>query len=150
MSYSIHKNCGETSLGTIQSYISMSNQYDIPLWMGESGENSNQWYYEVFGLLEDNNIGWNFLTHKKVEKISSPFSAIVTDQYQTLINYWSGSGSQPSSAYAEAALISFANSLKLENCISRPGVIASLTDSDFGEVSKLYSIHSFPVFIPAA
>ena len=41
MSYSFHKYWGETSLGTIQSYISMSNQYDIPLWMGESGENSN-------------------------------------------------------------------------------------------------------------
>ncbi len=150
MSYSFHKYWGETSLGTIQSYISMSNQYDIPLWMGESGENSNQWYYEVFGLLEDNNIGWNFWTHKKVEKISSPFSAIVTDQYQTLINYWSGSGSQPSSAYAEAALISFANSLKLENCISRPGVIASLTDPEFGEISKPYSNHSIPGIIPAA
>ena len=45
MSYSFHKYWGETSIGTIQSYISMSNQYDIPLWMGESGENSNHWYY---------------------------------------------------------------------------------------------------------
>lgn len=150
MSYSFHKYWGETSLATIQSYISMSNQYDIPLWMGESGENSNQWYYEVFNLLEENNIGWNFWTHKKVEKISSPFSAVVTPQYQTLIDYWSGNGSQPSSAYAEAALISFANSLKLENCISRPGVLASLTDPDFGEVSKPYSDHSIPGIIPAA
>ena len=121
MSYSFHKYWGETSLATIQSYISMSNQYDIPLWMGESGENSNQWYYEVFNLLEENNIGWNFWTHKKVEKISSPFSAVVTPQYQTLIDYWSGNGSQPSSAYAEAALISFANSLKLAKiAFSRP------------------------------
>ena len=150
MSYSFHKYWGETSLATIQSYISMSNQYDIPLWMGESGENSNQWYYEVFNLLEENNIGWNFWTHKKVEKISSPFSAIVTPQYQTLINYWSGNGSQPSAAYSEAALISFANSLKLENCISRPGVIASLIDPEYGEVSKPYSDHSIPGIIPAA
>ena len=41
MSYSFHKYWGETSLSTIQSYIIMSNQYNIPLWMGESGENSN-------------------------------------------------------------------------------------------------------------
>ena len=150
MSYSFHKYWGETSLSTIQSYISMSGQHNIPLWMGESGENSNQWYYEVFSLLEENNIGWNFWTHKKVEKITSPFSAIVTPQYQTLINYWSGSGSQPSSVYAEAALISLANSLKLENCISLPGVIASLTDPEYGEISKPYSEHSIPGTIPAA
>ena len=149
MSYSFHKYWGETSLGTIQSYISMSNQYDIPLWMGESGENSNHWYYEVFTLLEDNNIGWNFWTHKKVEKISSPFSAVVTPQYQTLINYWSGNGSQPSATYAEAALIGFANSLKLENCDFLPGVIASLTDPEYGEISKPYSTHSIPGIIPA-
>ena len=149
MSYSFHKYWGEYSLGTIQSYISMSNQYDIPLWMGESGENSNHWYYEVFALLEENNIGWNFWTHKKVEKISSPFSAVVTPQYQTLINYWSGNGSQPSAIYAEAALIGFANSLKLENCDILPGVIASLTDPEYGEVSKPYSAHSIPGIIPA-
>ena len=99
--------------------------------------------------MEENNIGWNFWTHKKVEKISSPFSAVVTPQYQTLINYWSGNGSQPSATYAEAALIGFANSLKLENCDFLPGVIASLTDPEYGEISKPYSIHSIPGIIPA-
>ncbi len=150
MSYSFHKYWGETSLATIQSYISMSNQYSIPLWMGESGENSNSWYYEVFvELLEANNIGWNFWTHKKVEKISSPYSAVVTPQYQALINYWSGSGAEPSETYAQAALLTFTNSLKIENCIFQPGVIASLTDPEYGEISKPYSNHSIPGVIPA-
>ena len=150
MSYSFHKYWGETSLATIQSYISMSNQYSIPLWMGESGENSNSWYYEVFvELLEANNIGCNFWTHKKVEKISSPYSAVVTPQYQALINYWSGSGAEPSETYAQAALLTFTNSLKIENCIFQPGVIASLTDPEYGEVSKPYSNHTIPGVIPA-
>ena len=150
MSYSFHKYWGETSLATIQSYISMSNQYSIPLWMGESGENSNSWYYEVFvELLEANNIGWNFWTHKKVEKISSPYSAVVTPQYQALINYWSGSGAEPSETYAQAALLTFTNSLKIENCIFQPGVIASITDPEYGEISKPYSNHSIPGVIPA-
>ena len=150
MSYSFHKYWSETTLATIQSYISMSNQYSIPLWMGESGENSNSWYYEVFvELLEANNIGWNFWTHKKVEKISSPFSAVVSPQYQTLINYWSGSVAEPSETYAQAALLTFTNSLKIENCIFQPGVIASLTDPEYGEISKPYTNHSIPGIIPA-
>ena len=149
MSYSFHKYWGETSYSTILSYITMSNTYDTPLWMGESGENSNHWYWEVFNLLEDNNIGWNFWTHKKVEKISSPFSVIVQPQYQTLIDYWNGSGSQPSSAYAEAALLIFTNSLKIENCILMPGVLASLTDPEYGSISKPYNNHTIPGTIPA-
>ena len=150
MSYSFHKYWGEYDVGTIQSYLTMRNQFDIPLWMGESGENSNHWYHEVLAkLLEENNIGWNFWTHKKVEKISSPFSVVITNQYQNLIDYWSGSGSQPSSDYAEAALLSLTNNLKLENCIQVPGVIPSLIDPEYDEVSKPFTEHSIPGIIPA-
>ena len=86
MSYSFHKYWGETDYSTIMSYITMSNAHSIPLWMGESGENSSSWYWEVFTLLEENNIGWNFWTHKKVEKITSPFSVVVQPEYQMLID----------------------------------------------------------------
>ena len=58
--------------------------------MGESGENSNEWYYQVFKLFEENNIGWNFWTHKKVDKLTSPYSAYVSPQYQLILDYVSG------------------------------------------------------------
>ena len=149
MSYSFHKYWGETDYSTIMSYITMSNTYNIPLWMGESGENSSSWYWEVFTLLEENNIGWNFWTHKKVEKITSPFSVVVQPEYQMLIDYWAGTGFPPSSEEAEAALLIFTNSLKIENCITMPGVIASLTDPEYGSVSKPYGDYSIPGTIPA-
>ena len=150
MGYSFHKYWGQTDISTIQSYLSLRNTYDVPLWMGESGENSNHWYYEVFKLLEENNIGWNFWTHKKVDKITSPYSALVTPQYQVIIDYLRGAISQPDQNIAAIGLTSFANSLKIENCITRPGVIASLTDPEYGEVSKPYVPHSIPGMIPAA
>ena len=150
MGYSFHKYWGQTDISTIQSYINMRNNYGVPLWMGESGENSNHWYYEVFKLLEENNIGWNFWTHKKVDKITSPYSALVTPQYQVIIDYLRGEIAQPDPNIAGMGLTSFANSLKIENCITRPGVIASLTDPEYGEISKPYITHSIPGTIPAA
>ena len=85
MSYSFHKYWGETDISTIQSYLSMRNTYNVPLWMGESGENSNSWYYEtLIKLLEENNIGWNFWCHKKADKITSPYSAIISPEYNNL------------------------------------------------------------------
>ena len=150
MSYSFHKYWGQTDLSTIQSYINMRNNYGVPLWMGESGENSNHWYYEVFKLLEENNIGWNFWTHKKVDKITSPFSAYVSPQYQIVIDYLSGNSSQPDPNIAGMGLTSFANSLKIENCLLRRGVVAALTDPEYGEVTKPYVPHSIPGTIPAA
>ena len=150
MGYSFHKYWGQTDISTIQSYINLRNNYGVPLWMGESGENSNHWYYEVFKLLEENNIGWNFWTHKKVDKITSPYSALVTPQYQVIIDYLRGVAGQPDPNIAGMGLTSFANSLKIENCITRPGVIASLTDPEYGEISKPYTTHSIPGTIPAA
>ena len=150
MSYSFHKYWGQTDLSTIQSYINMRNNYGGPLWMGESGENSNHWYYEVFKLLEENNIGWNFWTHKKVDKITSPFSAYVSPQYQIVIDYLSGNSSQPDPNIAGMGLTSFANSLKIENCLLRRGVVAALTDPEYGEVTTPYVPHSIPWTIPAA
>ncbi len=149
MSYAFHKYWGDVTINTIQSYLSMSNNYNIPLWLGETGENSNHWYYEIVKLCEDNNIGWNWWTHKKIEKTTSPFSAIVGPAYQSLLNYFNGSGSQPSVEYAQAALWEMANSLKIENCIVQKGVIPSLTDPTFGETPRPFKQHSIPGVIAA-
>ena len=149
MSYSFHKYWNDITQGTIQYLINMSGSYNIPLWLGETGENSNHWGHEVVQLCESNNIGWNWWTHKKLEKITSPLSAIIDPPYQDIIDYWNGSGSQPSSAYAQAALFGMAENLKIENCETRPGVIPALMDPIYGELPTPVTIHSIPGTIAA-
>ncbi len=149
MSYSFHKYWNDITQGTIQYLINMSGSYNIPLWLGETGENSNHWGHEVVQLCESNNIGWNWWTHKKLEKITSPLSAIITPQYQDILDYWNGSGSQPSSAYAQAALFGMAENLKIENCETRPGVIPALMDPIYGESPTPVTTHSIPGTIAA-
>ena len=150
MSYSFHKYWGETDISTIQSYLTMRNTYDIPLWMGESGENSNSWYYEALvKLLEENNIGWNFWCHKKADKITSPYSAIISPEYNSLLNYFEGTTFPPTAEEAEYALSTLTTNLKIENCVVNEGVIKCLTDPEYGSVSKPYRPHSIPGTIAA-
>ena len=149
MSYSFHKYWNDITQGTIQYLINMSESYNIPLWLGETGENSNHWGHEVIQLCESNNIGWNWWTHKKLEKITSPLSAIIDPPYQDIIDYWNGSGSQPSSLYAQAALFGMAENLKIESCEIRPGVIPSLMDPIYGESPRPVTTHSIPGTIAA-
>ena len=150
MSYSFHKYWGETDISTIQSYLTMRNTYDIPLWMGESGENSNSWYYEALvKLLEENNIGWNFWCHKKADKITSPYSAIISPEYNSLLNFFEGTTFPPTPEEAEYALSTLTTNLKIENCAVNEGVIKCLTDPDYGSVSKPYRPHSIPGTIAA-
>ena len=150
MSYSFHKYWGETDISTIQSYLTMRNTYDIPLWMGESGENSNSWYYEALvKLLEENNIGWNLCCHKKADKITSPYSAIISPEYNSLLNYFEGTTFPPTPEEAEYALSTLTTNLKIENCAVNEGVIKCLTDPDYGSISKPYRPHSIPGTIAA-
>ena len=150
MSYSFHKYWGETDISTIQSYLTMRNTYDIPLWMGESGENSNSWYYEALvKLLEENNIGWNFWCHKKADKITSPYSAIISPEYNSLLNFFEGTTFPPTPEEAEYALSTLTTNLKIENCAVNEGVIKCLTDPDYGSISKPYRPHSIPGTIAA-
>lgn len=144
MAYSFHKYWNETTLNSIQSYLNIRSQYNVPLWLGESGENSNHWFYSVVRLMEQNNIGWCWWAHKKLDTITSPLSANINSAYQVLLNYWGGQGSKPSQGYALSALLQMADDLRLENCAQRPDVIKSLMDPEFGSISKPYA----PLIIP--
>ncbi len=147
--YAFHKYWSETDIGSIQQYRSLRTQNIAPLWLGETGENSNPWFFETVRLMDAENIGWNWWAHKKFETTTSPLSAVISPAYQQILDYWSGSASKPSPEYAKAALTEMAESLALENCIFRPDVIAALTDPEFGTNSKPFKVHVIPGTIDA-
>jgi len=149
MAYSFHKYWNLTTIPTIQYLMDIRNQYNVPLWMGESGENSNPWYYETIKLLENNNIGWCWWAHKKLETITSPLSAVIEPEYEAILNYWRGNSPRPSQSAALAALLQMAENLKLQNCEARPGVLKALLDSDFGNHSQPFTQLKIPGKISA-
>jgi endoglucanase len=149
MAYSFHKYWNATTIGTIQYLMDIRSQYNVPLWMGESGENSNPWFYEAVQLFNANQIGWCWWAHKKIATITSPLSAILTAEYQTLLNYWNGQGARPSQSYANSALLQIAENLRIENCETRPGVIKALMDPQFGNTPQPFTPLTIPGTIPA-
>ena len=126
MVYSFHKYWNSNDQGSIQYLIDIRNQYNVPLWLGETGENSNRWFVDCVELMKRNNIGWAWWTWKKIETITSPLSAVMSPLYRTLLNYWSGSGPRPSATYAFNALMLQAENLKFELCEFRKDVIDAL------------------------
>ena len=57
MVYAFHKYWNATDVGTINYLLDLSTQNNVPLWLGESGENSNPWFFEVTRLAEARGIG---------------------------------------------------------------------------------------------
>jgi aryl-phospho-beta-D-glucosidase BglC (GH1 family) len=68
--YTFHKYWTATTQEVIQDYINFRDQYNVPIYAGETGENNDQWILEFRKLLEKNNIGWHFWPYKKIDNTS--------------------------------------------------------------------------------
>lgn len=147
--YSFHKYWDETSTASIQKYMQIRSQYNLPLWMGESGENSNTWFNACVQVMEENNIGWCWWTHKKIQTTTSPYSSPISPNYQRILDYWNKKASKPSQEFARQALFQMANNLAIEKCDFLPDVVDALFRSDFNSKTLPYKEQHLPGLIQA-
>jgi endoglucanase len=126
MVYSFHKYWNPTTVETIQKYLDMREKYNVPLWMGESGENNNEWFRAVVNLSETNNIGWSWWTIKKIGSESSLMTITKPAGYQSIVDYWAGKGLKPTVEEANTALMELAENVKFEKCQINTGVLEAL------------------------
>jgi hypothetical protein len=68
--YTFHKYWMPPEQAQIQSYIDFREKYNAPIWLGESGENTDEWIASFRQLLEKNDIGWCFWPYKKMDASS--------------------------------------------------------------------------------
>ena len=150
--YSFHHYVGGIN-DTMTMYNQYRNgialQYNVPLWVGEFGENSNTWANGIKEFFNRNDIGWSWWNFKSVERISSLFSYKITDEYQKLINYWGGNGIKPDTAEAFSGLISMAKNLHFDSCKVNIGLTRALSDTSFSSKSKSFSNFIAPGLLPA-
>ena len=60
MVVSFHKYWNYNTPDTIEQHLQLRDKYKVPLWLGESGENSNLWFRDAIQLVESHGIGWAF------------------------------------------------------------------------------------------
>ena len=132
--YEFHKYWMPPVQKQIQEYIDFRNEYHVPIWLGESGENKDQWVESFRKLLEENNIGWSFWPYKKL----GSSSCIVTvqkpkywDEIKAFANKWGTSykdmeQARPTFAHSRIALEQYLENIKLHNCLPNSGYIEAL------------------------
>jgi hypothetical protein len=126
MAYSFHKYWNPTTIETIQKYLDIRSEFNVPFWMGESGENKNDWYRSAVELFEANNIGWAWWTIKKVESESGLMNVAMPEGFREIIDYWKGEGPQPAADDAYKTLMQLAENVKIENCTVNYDVLNAL------------------------
>jgi len=141
MAYSFHKYWTVNNTASIQWVLDLRNSTNCPIWLGESGENSNRWFTDCIELMEKNNIGWSFWPVKK-SGINNILKVTTNSDYTDLINYWKGNAAKPTVDKAFQAVMSFANNHKLENCDIQHDVIDAMIRQPQTTETKPYKLHT--------
>ena len=123
---SFHKYWNYTDKASIQKFIDYRQKYNVPVWMGETGENSNAWFTNVVSLLEQNKIGWAMWPLKKAG-INNLFQIKINTGFQKIIDYWKGNAPKPSATEALASLMQLAKNTNAKNNVAHHDVADALT-----------------------
>ena len=85
--YTFHKYWTASDESVLRQYIDFRVRYDVPIWMGESGEIANEWIAQFVKGLEKNNIGWAFWPYKKMGKPSAIVSIIPPADWGKIVEF---------------------------------------------------------------
>ncbi|MFC5529706.1 cellulase family glycosylhydrolase [Cohnella yongneupensis] len=120
-----HKYWNNPDTESIQKFLDKRDEWDVPIFMGEGGENNKDWYAGAFRLYEDHDISWNFWTWKKMDTDNSPCSIRKPKGWELLVAYLEG-GEKPSPATAERILWAYLDNLPIEACDYHSDVVNAL------------------------
>jgi endoglucanase len=137
MVLSFHKYWNYNDQASIQSIINTRDKYNVPVWLGETGENSNVWFTQAIRLLETNNIGFAWWPLKKMGA-NNPLEIRSNLNYDALVNYWNGKGEKPKESNVYSALLELATYAKLESNIYHKDVIDAMMRQPFSAAAIPY------------
>ncbi len=125
--YSFHKYWNATDEASIRPYLTYSERWNVPLWLGETGENDNQWYREALDLVKRHEIGWCFWPWKKVWTDNCPLSVEPpAGTWSRITDYFDDKGPRPTPDEAASAVRAMLQSAQVARCRRNEEVIRIL------------------------
>ena len=135
MVLSFHKYWNYNDQKSIEHIVKTRDQYNIPAWIGETGENSNVWLTEEIRLLEKNNLGWALWPLKKMGN-NNPIEIPSNPNYDDVANYLNTGKHKPGESNVYSGTLEMAIHAKLENAIIHHDVIDAIFRQPFSAVAK--------------
>ena len=134
--YTLHKYWMPPEQAAVQPYVDFRERYHVPLWLGESGENNDEWIAQFVQLLEKNDIGWAFWPYKKMDATSSVVSIEKPRYWDEIIEFAkqrAGTGDaekqiarRPPMDHIQAAFDDLLKNIEFANCRKNPGYLKAL------------------------
>jgi len=135
MALSYHKYWNYNDQASIAGMLKARAEQNVPIWLGETGENSNVWFTDAIALLEKNNIGWSWWPLKKIG-FNNPMEIKSNPKYNHLVNYLNNGGEKPRTNDVYEGLMELAKDAKVENNIIHKDVIDAMIRQPFTNETK--------------
>ncbi len=134
LAYTFHKYWMPTEQKEIQEYVDYGNKYNVPIYMGESGENDDVWIDSFRKLLDNNEISWCFWPYKKMDSTRGIVSFAQTEEWKQIIkyaetpkkNFEEVRKAKPSHEIVRKAFADLLENIKFKNCTINSGYLNAL------------------------
>jgi hypothetical protein len=123
---SFHKYWNRNDAASIAGILKLRTETGRPIWLGESGENSNGWFRDAIRLAETNDIGWAWWPLKKLG-FNNPLEITPNPGWLRIVAWLTGKGPRPDPADARAAMLRLAShDVDFANAVFHPDVIDAM------------------------
>jgi hypothetical protein len=132
VAYTYHKFWATPTRDSVQDYVNFSNRYDVPLFLGETGELNDKWNIAFRTLNEQFGVSWCFWTYKNLDSASTVISVSKPRGWEAFMAVASVAPEEmaavphPDRAEAAAIAAEFLSAIRLENGHVNRGYLASL------------------------
>jgi hypothetical protein len=134
--YTFHKYNMQSKAEAIQPFLDFRDRYNVPIWLSESGENTDSWVQDFRELLEKNQVNWTFWPYKKMASGSSPMTFAAPPQWDK-ITYFAAHGwakdvahsvlkERPNPDDIKTAFDGLLNNIQFSQSKPNPGYIGAL------------------------
>jgi endoglucanase len=134
--YEFHKYWFEVKPEAIQEYVDFRDKFNVPVYMGESGENTDDWVLSFRVLLDKSGIGWCFWPYKKMDNTKGILNFKQPVDWPLITQFAAANratfkdvrDNMPDRQKAAQALKEFLDFCQYKNCFPNDGYIKALTD----------------------
>lgn len=132
--YTCHRYWCDTLQSNIQDFVSFRDSVNLPIYMGETGENTNEWIAGWTKLMERNNIGWHYWPYKKMVPNSCMVTIPTPENWNLIVEYTKQDRRnfgkirevRPNQDLVKKAMKDLLENMKFNNCVKNAGYISAL------------------------
>lgn len=130
MCLQFHKYWSPATKESLRPYLDKRDELQVPIYMGEGGENTPNWDYAAFGLYEEHGIGWNLWAFKKMDTRNSIMSTHMPEKWGKIVAATEGS-EPPAVTESQRIFDAYLDTL------SNPSINNGIIDAVLGRLTEI-------------